>query len=135
MKPSSLLRLLADTIDNGGGTFQLTGEAYKPTTGYAVSLEHGMQFNLSRKDGDLGDIDNAVILGLAAHNIAWELYSGSQRSQTHLGTWISEGVLYFDYVVIVATEDEARALSLANNQQAFFSFATGEVIPTALATQ
>lgn len=124
MKPSSLLRLLADTLDNGGGTFQLNGEAYKPTAGYAVSLKDGgLKWELKHHN-EAWIMQDIAMAMLSPHPLA-----------THLGTWISEGVLYFDYVVIVGTEQEARALSLANNQQAFYSFASGEVIPTVLNTE
>lgn len=111
MSTDSIYRdLVLDAMHDGGGTRDaITGKPYLRHTGYAVGID-GITVKV---DSDSADKVREWL---------------SASHAPYVGVWLSNGMLYFDSVVII--DDKATALKFARNcqQQAIYSFEEGKDI-------
>lgn len=115
--PAGLAELYRLTLD-GGLTYDFNaGLIARFVDGYAVSISGGVEVLA----GDYLAFVNAyakVLTFCAANGI------------TYIGTWLNEGIIYIDPVVISDDYLAALATAKAHNQIAFYGFAEGAAIST-----
>lgn len=107
------------TIDNGGGTFDPTTLA--PVTldkGYAVAIK-GLEYKVPFDTIDEWDVVTHAF-NVLSHSI--------DNPGVYFGTWVDNGIVYFDASDVV--QDEATALRIAreHNQLAVWDFARNSEI-------
>lgn len=103
---------LADLAEDGGGTYEARSLAkVKPTSGYAVGI------------GGITLPANTV----NAEALAWAMDAVAHGYDTdYVGTWLSDGVIFIDAVVLMPDLREAMALALNHGQEAIYDFLSGE---------
>ena len=111
MSINSLLRL---TIENGGGTFDRNLESVAPETGFAVGMVDGTHTILHLED--LESLDHSVMAILIQFPAAF------------VGTWLNDGKIHLDPVIIVQNRTDAIEMARKFNQKAIYNFSTGETI-------
>lgn len=107
------------TVANGGGTFSVGVNDIVPrhfTTGYSVGVARGDAYIMRLKDADNYDIEGFM------HSIA------EAFAVEHVGTWVHDGAIVIDPVVLIESRSDAEAIGRALHQEAIYDNATQEVI-------
>lgn len=110
--------MLEQTIENGGGSFNLNGTAVKFSRGYAVSLE-GLEKKVNLHSEFFPDVCVIVERYMQANADA------IAKPRHFLGLWIEDGTLYMDVSELVINETMARNIARERKQLAYFDFAKG----------
>lgn len=107
--------VLADLVANGGGTYEgKTLLPFTPTTGFAVGI------------GGIHLPADTV----TAEAVVWAMKAVASEYETaFVGTWLDDGIVYFDAVHYVVALDRAMRLGQQAGQKAIYSFATKEALP------
>ena len=101
--------IFAETLKSGGGTFSAqTHATFRPKHGYAVSI--------SRGSATVCDLDEDEIIA------AVERVKQAFPHARWIGTWVNEGRVVVDPVVVLWDRDDAYLLARALGQQAFYDF-------------
>jgi len=108
--------VVADLADHGGGTYERgTLLPFTPSDGFAVAV---------------GGIHlDAEVVG--PENAEWALRAvGGEYETSFVGTWLDDGVVYFDAVMYFAADRGVQALAAGRfyEQKAIYDFATKESI-------
>ena len=101
-------------VDDGVTLVRETLAPTRPARGYAVGITHGT--------GAVTDLDREHI-AVAILDV-WRRFPNA----SNIGTWVSDGTVCVDPVVIVSDRDAAYTLATQHQQQAIFDFATGSDI-------
>lgn len=109
------LDLYRETIASGGGTLHAsTLDPIRPSSGWAVAIVPN--------DGSIQcDADNA-----AAFMVGIARLHADYPATPYIGTWVNDGTIYIDPVVILPDRESVIALARALGQLAVYNFATGE---------
>lgn len=111
MSVNSLLRL---TIENGGGTFDRNLELVTPEKGFAVGIFTGTFIIIDLED--LEPLNSTVSFIL------------DEFPAAYVGTWVNDGKIHLDPVVIILDRTDAIEMAKKFNQKAIYNFETGETI-------
>lgn len=96
------------TIRHGGGTWSADGQLLQPLRGYAVAMHPGTFERVAADD----------VRGFAsAVERATATFKGAS-----IGTWIDDGIVHVDPVVIVSRRSDALRMAQAYGQLAVYSF-------------
>ena len=143
MNTAEYITILADTLANGGGSFNATtsNKVSKPK-GYWVAntdilptliipVEQlaGLQA-LSEKnytDAAIDALDAVCDLALFCDAIR---HCG--RANSFLGTWVDDGKIYVDCSTIIANRENALSVAKRRGELAIWSNAEGKAIPTGI---
>lgn len=105
-----------DLALHGGGTYERgTLLPFTPSSGFAVGI---------------GGIHLPVDV-VGPQNLAWAAKCAASEYETaYVGTWLDEGIVYFDGVLYFSHLDGARAIACARfyGQKAIYDFATKEAV-------
>lgn len=119
MLSDAVAKMLADTVQNGGGTYHAgTSRPFAPFTpgdGYAVAI---------------GGVQMAPATTGAAELVRWANYVTGRYEARFVGTWLDGDVLYVDAVRYFPRPERAAALKLGREmaQLAIFDFAANDSI-------
>lgn len=111
MTLNAVLRL---TMENGGGTFDHNLELVTPNSGFAVGLVRNSYAILPLED--LEDFNHAILACLGSFPAAY------------IGTWVHNGSIYIDPVVVIPEKALALEFARQNKQLSIYNFSTGETI-------
>jgi hypothetical protein len=105
------------TLAHGGGTFKAdTLSRFEPRSGYAVGAGGGTVI-----ETDWPQVIVHDILAVRANALA--------RGLRYIGTWIDDGKVYVDPVIVTPVRSFAVRTARLYRQRAIYSFETGEAIP------
>lgn len=110
---------IADLAEHGGGTYEgRTLLAFTPSSGYAVGVG-----GFAMK----AECVTADVIAFALKAVAGEYET------TYAGTWLNDGLVYFDAVLYFNHLEQKRAAAAAAyfGQQAYYDFAAKESISVA----
>jgi hypothetical protein len=109
---------IAQTVDQGGGTFYPNGDPFTAPSGYAVGIG--------------GIILDPAIVGAFRLRHAFRKVNHDFGGSL-VGTWLDGESLYVDAVMYFCAQDRRTAISegFAHNQLAIYDFETGESITLA----
>jgi hypothetical protein len=111
------------TIENGGGTFRASDlTPVNPTSGYAVAVVRGSAVTLPVRDS----LDLLTRITWAIEDQVQGVYGAE-----YIGTWIDNGIVHIDPVVILPDYGSAVIVGRAFGQDSIYSFLTGRVISLA----
>lgn len=107
-------KVLSDIAEHGGGTYEArTLIPFTPPIGYAVGLG-GIHLPQHIVDVDA---------------VAWALKAvTSEYESSYGGTWLNDGLVYFDAVTFFLNRENAIAVGQATGQQAIYDFGAKEAI-------
>lgn len=111
-------KVLADLANDGGGTYQAgTFLPFTAREGFAVASPNGLKLPAE-----------LVTPSMAA----WALRQVSRENPrtSFVGTWLDNGVVYFDAVTYFSAANRERAIAAGreNGQLAIYDFATKESV-------
>jgi hypothetical protein len=106
------------TLEQGGGTFNLNGNA--PKTGCMVGIA-GQGTTIPVESFSPANIEEFIGTFKAK-------YAG--RKDIHLGTWIEDGIVYLDVAKRFPEQQKDKAVGLAKNtgEKAIFVLSTSETL-------
>lgn len=110
MTPEIADSIIDMTLRQGGGTFDSTGAAVTPESGYAVGTIRGTYMAITPSSSSLA---------YGAFSSLIRLYKAE-----YFGTWYHNGLIYIDPVAILDDRKEAEALGRLNGQKAIYDFAS-----------
>lgn len=113
MERIDYLRVYAHTLLLGGGTFDLDLKPVMLDSGYAVGLLRGNNTVLHDMPNNFCTIAKKIR----------DVYGSA-----YIGTWLNDGVIHIDPVVILHNRDVAMRIGRHSGQQAIYDFANQESI-------
>ena len=109
-------QVVADLADHGGGTYERsTLLPFTPSDGFAVAI------------GGIHLPDDVV----GPENAEWALRAvGGEYETSYVGTWLDDGVVYFDAVMYFGADRGAQAIAAGRfyEQKAIYDFGTKESV-------
>lgn len=118
IEQAAIHAVMADLANDGGGTYQAnTFLPFRPASGFAVGAVAGIALPF--------EVVTPSMVSWALRQVARE-----NASASYVGTWLDEGVVYFDAVHYFSAEREraAREAGRHNGQQAIFDFGAKESV-------
>jgi len=114
---SNLKEFIKSTDENNGATFNLNTGELNPTKGYFVALKR--QELKVKYNNPINEIVQKYVLKNSID---------LSDNNTFVGSWIEDGLLYLDVVVMLEDKEEAIKLGQQNEQLAIYDASTKQVI-------
>lgn len=109
------------TLEHGGGTFN-------PTTGQALTLDHGYMVATLADCVKIHESDTQAVDILAAFLQRQPVYGDGRKDL--IGTWVHEGTVYVDTTELIEDRHEAITLGTLRKELAIWDNAAGDEIAT-----
>lgn len=113
----NLIKFIEESLQNGGGSYNITTGEYNPTDGYMVSMS-GYEVVVN-----LNNFNNATIDKYIKDNI-----ERLTDENNFIGIWVDRGEVYLDVSTKINNLKRACYVGIINNQKAIYDNKAGIAI-------